>query len=300
MGHMERSAERTLGATLVTAAAAVFGLAGALTKSIGADPLTITCWRGLFGGMIITAYVLWRGSATGASLRLGWRGWLLATVGAAASIAFISAFKQGFVANAAVIYATVPFVAALLARLMLGERFRAQTLVAALVSAIGVAFMVIAGLSTGNPLGDFLALLMTFLSALYVVLIRMFRDTPVVWAGAVSAFMLFALGWLVTDPMAVTSRDMWLLAAFGTSFALAVILWTEGARLIPASEAGLLGSAEVPFAIVFAWLLLAEMPPAASLIGGTVVLGAVFAHAGLDWRAARAAGLDRAIVKPAE
>ena len=193
MGHMEQSAERTLGAMLVTAAAAVFGLAGALTKSISTDLLTITCWRGLFGGLIITAYVLWRGSATGASLRLGWRGWLLATVGAAASIAFISAFKQGFVANAAVIYATVPFVAALLARLMLGERFRVKTMVAALVSAVGVAFMVIAGLSTGNPLGDFLALLMTFLSALYVVLIRMFRDTPVVWAGAVSAFMLFAL-----------------------------------------------------------------------------------------------------------
>ena len=285
---------------LVTAAAAVFGLAGALTKSISADPLTITCWRGLFGGLIITAYVLWRGSAASASLRLGWRGWLLATVGAAASIAFISAFKQGFVANAAVIYATVPFVAALLARLMLGESFRLQTLVAGLVSAMGVAFMVIAGLSAGNPLGDFLALLMTFLSALYVVLIRMFRDTPVVWAGAVSAFMLFALGWLVTDPMAVTSRDMALLAAFGTSFALAVILWTEGARLIPASEAGLLGSAEVPFAILFAWLLLAELPPAASLIGGAVVLAAVFAHAGLDWRAARAAAHDLVVVKLAE
>ena len=141
---------------------------------------------------------------------------------------------------------------------------------------------------------------MTFLSALYVVLIRMFRETPVVWAGAVSAFMLFALGWLVTDPMAVTSRDMALLAAFGTSFALAVILWTEGARLIPASEAGLLGSAEVPFAILFAWLLLAELPPAASLIGGAVVLAAVFAHAGLDWRAARAAGHDLVVVKLAE
>ena len=283
----EPSVERTLGAILVTGSAVAFGLAGGMTKLIHADVMTITCWRGLFGGLIITAYVLWRRAREGGSLALGWRGWLLAAVGAAASIAFISAFKYGFVANAAIIYATVPFMAAILAWLLLGEGFRLQTLLAATVSLIGVSIMVMAGIAGGNPLGDALALLMTCLAALYMVLIRMFRDTPVVWAGAVSAFMLFALGWLVTDPLAVTSRDMVLLVAFGTSFAIAAILWTEGARLIPATEAGLLGWPQVPAAILFAWLLLGELPPATSLIGGAIVLAAVLTHAGLDWRAGR-------------
>ena len=281
------SAERTRGAILVTASAVAFGLAGGMTKLIHADVMTITSWRGLFGGLIITAYVLWRRSNNGGSLRLGWRGWLLAAVGAAASIAFISAFKYGFVANAAIIYATVPFVAAVMAWLMLRERFRLQTMLAATVSLIGVSIMVAAGIAGGSPFGDALALVMTCLAALYMVLIRMFRETPVVWAGAVSAFMLFVLGWFVTDPLAVTSRDMILLVAFGTSFAFAVVLWTEGARLIPATEAGLLGSAEVPAAILFAWLLLGELPPATSLIGGAIVLAAVLTHAGLDWRRAR-------------
>jgi drug/metabolite transporter (DMT)-like permease len=263
-----------------------------MTKAIDADPLTIACWRGLFGGILVTAYVVRRRSSTGASLRLGWRGWLLALVGAAASIAFISAFKTGFVANVAIIYATVPFAAALLSLLLLGERFRLRTLLAAIVSMAGVAVMVSSGISSGSPTGDALALVMTLLAALYMVLIRKFRDTPVVWSGAVSAFLLFGFGWLVTDPLAVTSRDMMLLAAFGSSFALAVIMWTEGARLIPASEAGLLGSAEVPFAILFAWLLVAERPPSASLLGGAIVLSAVFAHGFLDLRRARSASLD--------
>jgi drug/metabolite transporter (DMT)-like permease len=130
---------------------------------------------------------------------------------------------------------------------------------------------------------------MTCGSALYMVLVRKFRDTPVVWAGAVSGLMLFAFGWLVTDPLAISWRDAWLLAAFGVSFALASVLWTEGARLIPAAEAGLLGSAEVPFAILFGWLFLTEFPPPASLIGGGLVLLAVVAHAGRDWLAARRA-----------
>ncbi len=288
-GVAKQSAERTLGIMLVSLSAAVFGLAGVLTKSIAADPLVINCWRGLFGGIAITVYVLWRRSRTGASLRLGWQGWLLVLVGAVASMAFIAAFKAGFVANVAIIYATVPFAAALVALLVLGERFRRQTMIASLVSLIGVGVMVSSGLAGGNFRGDAMALIMMLLSAVYMVLVRKFRDTPVVWAAAVAAFLLFGLGWLVADPLSIGRRDFVLLVIFGASFALAVVLWTEGVRLVPAAEAGLLGSAEVPFAIVFAWLFLAEQPPLASWIGGSIVLSAVFAHAFMDWRRAIAA-----------
>jgi drug/metabolite transporter (DMT)-like permease len=287
-GTADTAAERTLGIILVSSSAAFFALTGVLTRSIHADSLTITCWRGFVGSILVTLYVLWRRRSGGRkSLRLGWRGWLLAIEGALASIAFISAFKFTFVANVAIIYATAPFVTALLAFLLVRERFRLQTLAAAAVSLCGVAIMVWSGFGTGHLFGDGLALLMTIGSALYMIMVRAFRDTPVVWAGVVSAFLLFVLGWFVTDPLTVSSRDAVLLAAFGASFALSSILWTEGARLIPAAESGLLGSAEVPFAILFAFLFLAEIPPAASIIGGAIVLCAVFAHAERDWLAAR-------------
>jgi drug/metabolite transporter (DMT)-like permease len=283
------STERMLGIVLVSASAAVFGLTGVLTKSIHADPLTITCWRGLVGAIFITLYVLWRGRHANPrpSLKLGWRGWLLAVEGALASIAFIAAFKYTFVANVAVIYATAPFMTALLAFVLVREPLRAQTLAAAAVSLSGVGLMVYAGLGSVNLLGDGLALLMTAGSALYMIMIRAFRDAPVVWAGAVSSFLLFLFGWLVTDPLAVSRHDAVLLVVFGLSFATAAILWTEGSRLIPAPESALLGGAEVPFAILFAWLFLSELPPKASLAGGAVVLAAVFAHAGIDWRRAK-------------
>ncbi|MEZ2332814.1 DMT family transporter [Mesorhizobium sp. RCC_202] len=285
------AAERTLGIILVSASAIAFALTGVLTKSIHADPLTITCWRGFVGSILISLYVLWRRRRSGGreSLKLGWRGWLLAIEGAAASIAFISAFKHTYVANVAVIYATSPFIAAVLAFLLVREKFRLQTMLAAAVSLCGVAIMVGAGFGSGHLLGDGLALLMTAGSALYMIMVRAFRDSPVVWAGAVSAFLLFVLGWFVTDPLAVSAHDAVLLGAFGCSFALASILWTEGSRLIPAAEAGLLGSAEVPFAILFALVFLGEVPPVASVIGGAIVLCAVFAHAGRDWWKAKSA-----------
>ena len=285
-----RDTSHGLGVALVLGSAAAFGLAGILAKSIDASAIVIACWRGIFGAIFILAYVLWRRRRDGPEaegLRLGWQGWTLATVGAVSSLTFIAAFRNTYVANVTIIYATAPFVASGLAYLIIGERTRTQTMLAALASLAGVGFMVSAGFGTGNLFGDLLAMAMTLLSALYIVLIRQFRGTPVVWAGAVSALMVFAFGWIVEDPMAITRKDALLLFVFGIVFAVAVVLWTEGARRVPAAEAGLLGAAEVPLAVLFALVFLAEVPPQASIIGGAIVLASVFAHAGRDWMVAR-------------
>lgn len=280
---------RVLGAGLVLASALVFSLAGILTKAITADPWTIACWRGLVGGLLIALYVAWLGRRRPRRdrFRLNWRVWLLASVGSIASLLFISAFKLTYIANVAVIYATAPFVAAGLAWWLFRERLQGRTALAAAVSLGGVAVVVAGGLGAGKLTGDGVALAMTVACALYMVLIRAFRDSPVVWAGGVSGFQLFVIGWLVADPLAVTRQDALLMALFGATFAVAVVLWTEGTRLIAAAESGLFGTAETPFAILLAWLLLGELPPLASFIGGAVVLAAVFLHAAAGLRRAR-------------
>lgn len=294
-------ARRALGMALVLASALFFGLAGVFTKTTTADVWTIACWRGLVGGLIIAAYVVLRGRSAGGPRRfaLGWRGWLLALVGGLSSIAFITAFKLTYVANVAIIYATVPFMAALLEWAALGERVRLRTIAAACASLAGVAVMLLGGFGTGSLAGDAVALLMTFGCAVYLVMIRAFRETPVVWAGAVAAFMVFGAGLLVVDPLAVSGRDAIVMSLFGLSFAFAVILWTEGAKLIPAAESGLLGSAEVPLAIFFSWLILSELPPPASFAGGTIVLLAVVLYARQDMRAA-GRGIRAQSAAPAE
>ena len=150
---------------------------------------------------------------------------------ALSSIAFIAAFKYTYVANVAVIYATVPFMAAAIEWLALGNRTRLQTMATAAVSLVGVAIIVAGSVGGGNLFGDGLAVLMTFGCAVYLVMIRAYRGTPVVWAAAVSSLLLFLAGWIVTDPLAIAGRDFAVIATFGLSFAAASILWTEGARL---------------------------------------------------------------------
>ncbi len=278
---------RIVGIFLVVASALAFSLAGVLTKLISTDAWTISCWRGLVGGLLITGYVAWihHRDASANSFRLGWKGWLLATVGSLSSLAFVFAFKLTFIANVAIIYATVPFIAAALSWLLLAENTKLRTVFCAVICVAGVAIVVQGGFESANLRGDSIALLMTVGNALYMVLIRVFRDTPVVFAGAVSALQLFVVGWFVGEPMLVSTSDGLLLLTFGASFAVAVILWTEGTKLIPAAEAGLLGTAETPFAIAIAWIILSELPPTASLIGGAMVLAAVVAHAAWDVQA---------------
>jgi drug/metabolite transporter (DMT)-like permease len=283
--HLGKS--RTAGIFCVVASAAFFAAAGTFTRSIGADAWTIACWRGLVGAAIITAYVLCRERDRNTrdrnrwdKLRLGAGGWLLAAVGALSSIAFITAFKLTYVANVTVIYGTVTFMAAGLEWLIAGERAPRRTIATAFVSLSGVILMAGAGWAAhASLLGDLFALLMTAGCALYMVLIRKFREVPVVWAAAVSSLLLAIASCFVSDPLAISAHDFWITCAFGVSYAFAVILWTEGTMRVTATESGLLGTAELPLAVFLAWLILSEVPSVSALAGGLIVLVAVLFHA---------------------
>lgn len=279
-------APRWLGASLVLASAVMFSFSGVLTKAIDAGSWTILTWRGLIGGAGIAAYV-WlrnRDRPIREVFRLGRDGWLVATVGGIGSITFIVAFKNTLVANVSVIYATIPFIAALLERVILGRSMRRRTLYAAVASLVGVVIIVGGSLGSPNLTGDTVAIAMVVLNALYMVLIRKFPDTDSVLAGAAAGPALFIAGWFFTNPLDVSSRDAVLLLVFGFVFAVASVLWIEGTKLIPAAESGLLGSAETPIAIGMAWIILSEVPPLASGIGAAIVLATVLMHAREDFR----------------
>ena len=66
------------------------------------------------------------------------------------------------------------------------------------------------------------------------------------------------------------------LAAFGaTNFSVALVLFIIGARHLPQAESALIGTTEVVMTPVWVWLLFAERPPVATIVGGAVILAAV-------------------------
>ena len=270
-----------------------FGATGAISRRIDADAWQIASWRGLIGGTGALVYV-WARSRVGSpqpGLRvratLGPQGLLLLVPAALSMILYIDALQRTEVANVTVISATVPFLAAGLAWLILRERLRRSTVVAAVVALAGVTLTVAGNLGPGDLDGNLRAVVLAVTLALIIVLIRRFEGADAVLALGSAGVLLFVVALVVADPLGVAADQAPLIVFFGLVFAVSLVLWTEGVRLIPAAEAGLLGSSETPFSILLAWIVLAEAPPLATVVGGLMVLGAIFGHASADLAAGR-------------
>ena len=270
-----------------------FGSTGAISRSIDADAWQIASWRALIGGTAALVYAVVRGRVGGSRGRLrlgatlGPQGLLLAGLAAASMILYIDALQRTEVANVTVISATVPFLAAGMAWLILRERLRRSTVVAALVSVSGVTMTVVGNLGPGDLDGNLRAVALALILALLIVLIRRFEGADAVVALGSAGVLLFVVALVVADPLGVAGDQAPIIVFFGLVFAASLVLWTEGARLIPAAEAGLLASSETPFSILLAWVVLAEAPPLVTVAGGLLVLGAVLVHAGADLSAGR-------------
>ena len=266
------------GSLIVAISAVAFSTAGLFTRLIAADVWTMLFWRGLFGGLLIGAYILWRERAATrtAFAAIGWAGVLAAACSTIATVCFISALRQTTVADVTVIFATAPFAATAIAWTWTRERPRRVTLAASLLALAGVFVMTGSAVCTGHPLGDLLALAMTVLMALMMVVIRHNRHVSMLPAACLSAFACAVAVLPMAHPGDVTAADLARLGLFGTTqFGLGLLLLTIGSRLISATRASLLSSLELPFAPLWVWLAFGEVPAQPTLLGGAIVCAAV-------------------------
>jgi drug/metabolite transporter (DMT)-like permease len=86
----------------------------------------------------------------------------------------------------------------------------------------------------------------------------------------------------MADPLSVSGAGLALLVVFGLTHAMGFLLFTTGARLIPAAETSVIGMLEVVLGPLWVWLVLGENPGTASLVGGVMILGALLARAVLE------------------
>ncbi len=240
----------------------------------------MVAWRGLLGALglalvisFMPAQGTWR-----SLLRLGPLGWFFVLQSSAGMIFFLTALRATTVAHVAVIYATVPFIAAALSWLAMRERPTAGAVASSLLALAGVAVMVGFGRDGGLG-GDLLALGMTFTMAVAMVIARHFPDMPFLPASCMSALLSGLIAAPFGAPLSVSGHELMLLALFGlTTFAVGLPLFTLGARLLPAIETALIGSLDAPLAPLWVWLAFRETPGPSTLIGGSIVFGAVGMH----------------------
>ncbi|TWF52787.1 DMT family transporter [Neorhizobium alkalisoli] len=270
-----------LGVIYVALSALSWSLSGLFMRAITADLPTILFLRGLVSGTAIFILFFVMEGRNGWRILRAIRGpTILATLFSSASmISGLGSIYYTSVADAMVIYATVPFVTAGLAFLLIGEKASRATLVASVVAFGGVAVMLTDIQGGGSLLGKGLAGVMTLTVAALAVVMRQYRSVPMMPAMALSAYLCsFVTFWFATPSMA-TGNDILLIVMFGIiQNALGLSLYTFGAKRIPAADASLLTALEVPMTPLWVWIFMGEVPPHATMIGGPIVLVALFGH----------------------
>lgn len=270
----------------------LWSLAGVVTRHLdAARSFEVTFWRSAFNAIgltlalsVIRGFALWRDLA-GASRLL----WLSGLCWAVMFTAFMLAMTLTTVANVLVTMASGPLITALFARIFLKHRLPWRTWGAILVSGAGIVWMFGAEIGLASFVGMLVALLVPLAASINWTMLqhvghiscqpseRPGQDMlPAVLIGAL-------LSAVVTLPLALplqaSGHDLGLLALLGiVQLSMPCLLVVRLSRELPAPEIALLGLLEVVFGVTWVWLGANEIPVTSTLIGGVLVIGALFCN----------------------
>jgi drug/metabolite transporter (DMT)-like permease len=272
---------RVTGVALVAGAALVWSSGGPLFRFIrGAEDWSITLWRAVFlvAALLVVIAVMERGRLWGAFMRAGWRGLASGLCFGIMMTGYMLALARTTVANTMVLMAAAPFLAALLAWAVLGERPRAAVWATMTAAIAGIVLMVAGDLGSGAMVGNLLALTIAGAAAANVVVLRGARRINMVPAIAIGGVISGLAALPLADHVGIGGVNLVLIFLLGVvQLGGGCILYIFGSRHLSAAETTLIALLESVLSPLWVWLLLDETPTPYALAGGALVLGAVVA-----------------------
>jgi drug/metabolite transporter (DMT)-like permease len=259
-----------------------------LIRLIGMDVWSTSAWRGGLQaiGLFVILAVVYRERLPAVFRSIGWAGLLIAVVTAITNGAFVTGIKFTSVANALVILASVPFHAAVMSRVFLGEQIALRTWIAILAGLGGISIIVWDGIGGGSSFGDAMALMAAILLAAQLTMMRGLREINMVPAvaigGVIYAVIAIAIGGVPEAPNEM--QLLWIVTMGFAVTAPATALLALGPRYISSPEVGLLVLLETVLGPLWVWLVIHETPGEWTLVGGAVVVATLVAHSLLSLR----------------
>ena len=203
----------------------------------------------------------------------------LVAAGALSSVSqltFITAITQTRVANVVAIVAASPLLAALCARLALGERITRRVATAIAVTMAGIAVIVSSSLGEPTLKGDFLALVAVTAFAINMTIWRRNPDMSRRAGLSIGAVIVILVTSFVASPFSLDARAYLAIAAMGLCFnPLGRLAHTNAPRFAPVSEVALFTPIETVAGTAWAALFLSELPRPAAVVGAAVVVAGV-------------------------
>ncbi len=196
----------------------------------------------------------------------------------------IYAIQTTSVASAMLLFASAPFMTAILGWVLLGEKVRRATWISIFVATAGIGIMV-ADKSKGAALGGSLAALGSALGfSIFTVALRWGKSgemLPAVFLSGLFAIIITSAICLALGlSLVLTPNDGGIAVTMGVfQVGAGLVLYTLGSKTLPAAELTLLSLAEVLLGPVWVWLFLGETASAATLGGGALLLAAISGNA---------------------
>ena len=196
----------------------------------------------------------------------------------------IYAIQNTSVANAMLLFATAPFMAAVLGWLVLREPVRAATWIAIAVALGGILIMVSDKTGDVAVQGSLAALGSALGFAVFTVALRWGRSgemLPSVFLSGLFAIVItFGICQFLELSVVLSLQDGGVAMGMGVfQVGAGLILYTLGSRSLPAAELTLLSLAEVLLGPLWVWLFLNETASLNTLVGGAVLLIAIAGNA---------------------
>lgn len=277
---------------LMVGVALMWSTAGVITRHLeSAQSFEVTFWRSAFTAVsLLMILPFFQGRQVFQNIRQGTAAfWISGVCWSVMFTAFMVALTLTSVANVLVTMALGPLLTALVARIFIGHRIPLRTWIAIVLAGGGVVYMYAAQVADLSLLGTLVTLCVPLAGAVNWTITQHSHaqgtDVDLIPAVLVGAVISVGLTLPLAFPFQATLHDVGLLAFLGLfQLAIPCVLSVLCARVLKAPEVSLLALLEVIFGILLAWLGANEVPQDSVLIGGAVVIGALFANELIGWR----------------
>jgi len=248
-----------------------------LIRLIQADILTITFWRALIPGVLIsTAVLLFYRKPTLSFIKSpGASGIIFIVTHSIGTLLFVVAIELTSIASALFIISTSPVFAAIISRIFLKEKISLRMIFTIVGALIGIGFITFGSLNEEEffAVGDVAALGVAICLAISLTAARSASNFSMIPAVGISSLLTPLCIVYFINPFNLLYLDWIYILLLGVVFApIATCLIATGPRYITSAEVSLLLLLEAVLAPILAWLILFEIPHSSTIYGGLIVL----------------------------
>ncbi len=195
------------------------------------------------------------------------------------SVCYIFAMLNTSVANVVFIIGSAPLVTALVAWLFLKEKIGVWGLAAMIASVFGIGLMFLDGFISGGMFGNLMALLMVFMFAFYLLILRSKKHIDMIPATGLSGLITFVIAAVMVSDLDISLHDLVICMMLGSlQLGLGFLFLTLGTRFIPAAEVALFSMSESILNPIWVWIGVNEVPSNYTLAGSAIVLVSVVTY----------------------